>query len=267
MSFNGGYESDSTVTVVNATESLAGIARIGKQPEVNAGINDTIIVTPLKLKELLNQTLRYQLAAGANSIIPKNGVNNVATAAFGTVLSGQRNTANAPYAIAVGLFAEALTFNEFAKSAGAFQNVKGSAQSSQINLFGVIPASSGSVWAVVPDGTGATGTANKWSPANNSVIAFKAQFTVTQNLGAIGEMGNSWTGQYEGAIKNVDGVVTWLGGLPALRETRQDAAFTPTTGFVIIENEIAAFVTGMELRTLHANISIQLTQTKFGLGG
>jgi hypothetical protein len=264
MSFNGGYESD--VSVVNATELLAGIARIGKQPEVNAGISDTIIVTPLKLKELLNLTLRYQSGAGANSIIPKVGANNVATAAFGTILSGQRNTANAPYAIAVGLFAEALTFNEFAKSAGAFQNVKGSAQSSFINLFGVIPASSGSVWAVVPDGTGAIGTANKWAPTNNSIISFKAQFTVTQNNGAFGVVGNSWTGQYEGAVKNVDGVVTWLGGLPALRETRQDAAFTPTTGFVIYENEVAAFVTGMDTRTLHANISIQLTQTKFGLG-
>ncbi|HSH66345.1 MAG TPA: hypothetical protein VLB84_11250, partial [Bacteroidia bacterium] len=68
------------------------------------------------------------------------------------------------------------------------------------------------------------------------------------------------------AVKNVDGIVSWLGGLPALRESRQDAAFTPTTGFVLIENEIAAFVAGMEFRTLHVNIVVFLTQTKFGLG-
>ncbi len=264
MSFNGGYESDTVV--VNATELLAGIARIGKQPEVNAGIIDTVFVSPLKLKELLNLTLRYQSGAGANSIIPKAGVNNMATAAFGTILSGQKNNANAPYAIAIGQFAEAQTFNEFAKAGGGFQNVKGSAQSSVINLFGVIPPSSGSFWTVVPDGTG-SGSQNKWIPANNCVISFRAQFTVTQNDAAFGELGYSWTGFYEGAFKNMDGILSWLGGPPEVGEVRQDAGFAPTTGFVLNDNEIAAFVAGMDSRTLHANVSIHLTQTKFGLGG
>lgn len=264
MSFNGGYESDAT-PVVNATELLAGIARIGKQNEVNAGINDTIIVTPVKLKELLNVTLRYQFGAGASSIIPKSGTNNVATAPFAIVPSGQRNSANAPYSSAEGLFAEALTFNEAAKAAGSLKNVKGSAQSSVINLFGSIPPSLGSIWTVVPDGNG-SGSENKWLITNNCIVSFNAQFTVTQNDGIPGEIGNSWTGRYEGAVKNVDGIVSWLGGLPALKESRQDASFTPTTGFVLIENEVAAFVTGMEFRTLHVNIVVFLTQTKFGLG-
>jgi hypothetical protein len=263
MSFNGGYESD--VTVVNATELLAGIARIGKQPEVNAGINDTVFVTPLKLKELLNVTLKYQSGAGANSIIPKGGVNNTATAAFGTILSGQKNNANAPYAIATGLFADAQTFNEAARAGGAFQNIKGSAQSSVINLFGVIPPSSGSFWTVVPDGNG-SGSQNKWIPPNNCLISFKAQFAVTQNDAAFGELGNSWTGNYEGSLKNMDGVLSWLGGPPEVREVRQDAGFAPVTGFLLIDNEIAAIVAGMDSRTLHANVSIFLTQTKFGLG-
>jgi hypothetical protein len=123
----------------------------------------------------------------------------------------------------------------------------------------------GSIWTVVPDGNG-SGSENKWLITNNCVVSFNARFTVTQNDGIPGEIGNSWTGHYEGAVKNTDGVVSWLGGLPALRESRQDAAFTPTTGFVLIENEIAAFVAGMEFRTLHVNIVVFLTQTKFGLG-
>lgn len=264
MSFNGGYESD-TAPVVNATELIAGIARIGKQPEINAGIKDTVFVTPVKLKELLNITLRYQFGAGANSIIPKSGLNNTATAAFAIVSSGQRNNANAPYSTAMGLFAEASRYNEVAKAGGAFKNIKGSAQSSTINLFGSIPPSLGSIWTVVPDGNG-SGSENKWTVPNNSIIAFNAQFTVTQNDGIPGEIGNSWTGNYEGAVKNVDGVLSWLGGPPEVRQVRQDDGFSPVTGFMLIDNEIAATIAGMELKTLHVNISVSLTQTKFGLG-
>jgi hypothetical protein len=65
----------------------------------------------------------------------------------------------------------------------------------------------------------------------------------------------------------MDGVLSWLGGPPEVREVRQDGGFAPLTGFVLIDNEIAAIVAGMDSRTLHANISIFLTQTKFGLGG
>ena len=264
MSFNGGYESDTLV--VSATELVAGIAKIGKQVEVNVGTNDTTIVTPLKLATLLNIVLKYKTGQGNNSIIPKVGLDNTADAPFALIGNGERNHAGAPYSTANGAMAEALTFNESAKAGGGFYGFKGSAQTSTLNMFGVIPPSSGSVWGVVPDGNG-FGSVNKWVPPNNSVIQFRAQFTVTLNSGGFGTVGDSWTGLYEGSIKNVAGVVTWLGGLPVLREVRQDASFTPSTGFVINSNEILGFVGGMTDRTLHANIVITLTQTKFALPG
>ena len=262
MSFNGGYQSDGSV--VDATELIAGIAKIGTQGQVNTGTNNTTIVTPLKLSTLLNLVLKYVSGQGNNSIIPKQGIDNIADAAFATIAAGDHNHAGAIYSSAQGNWAEALTYNEAAKAGGGFYNVKGSAQSSMLNLFNIIPSSSGSVWGVVPDGNG-FGSANKWAPPNNCVIQFRALFTVTQNSGSFGTTGDSWTGLYEGAVKNTNGSLAWLGGLPVLREVRQDASFTPSTGFVISANEIIGFVGGMSDRTLHANIAITLSQTKFGI--
>jgi hypothetical protein len=265
MSFNGGYESDFG-SVTAATELIAGIAKLATQGQVNNGSSGDTIVTPATLVYLLNQVVKYESGQNNTAIIPKQGNNNLADGDFCLIPHGNHNHASGSYSSAAGLLAESVTYNEAVKAGGGFYNVQGSAQVSTLNLFNLIPPSSGSVWGVAVDGNG-FGSLNKWIIHSNSVIQFRAQFTVTQNSGSEGAIGNSWTGLYEGAIKNVNGVVTWLGGLPVLREVRQDLDFSPSTGFMISGIEVLGFVGGLTNRSLHANIAITFTQTKFGLAG
>lgn len=265
MSFNGGYESDFG-SVSQATEFVAGIAKLASQGQVNNGSSSDTIVTPATLTYLLNRVLKYKTGQNNTTIIPKLGVDNIADGDYSLISHGDNNHAGGSYTCASGLLAESVTYNESVKAGGGFFNVKGSAQVSTLNLFNIIPPSSGSVWGVAADGNG-YGSLNKWNIQGNSVIQFRAQFTVTQNSGSEGTVGDSWTGLYEGAIKNVNGVVTWLGGLPVLREARQDLGFSPATGFIISGFEVLGFVGGLSNRSLHANIAVTFTQTKFGLAG
>ena len=50
--------------LVQATEALAGIVKIATQTLVNAGTDDTTVVTPLKLANLLNSKVATELATG-----------------------------------------------------------------------------------------------------------------------------------------------------------------------------------------------------------
>lgn len=242
-----------------ATELIAGFARIATLAEATSGANDSLIITPLKLSSLL----KYQAGTGANSIIPKLGANNLASNPYAAVLNGNNNRANGSYSSALGTYADALTYNEWAKAGGAFYNTRGSAQNSILNLFNIIP-SGGGLFPLTPDGAGA-GTLNRWLPPTNCVQQFMAQFTVTHNSGIVGTPGETRTGIYEGALKNVSGTVSFLGGAPTLRELRQDAGFSPTVGFVVGGNEIVPFVVGMANRSLHAHVTVYITQTKFNL--
>lgn len=246
-----------------ATEVLTGLIELATQAEVNAGQDDVRAVTSLKLMTLLNSLLKYQASTGANSIIPKLGLGNVSSGSFAAVLNGQNNRANGAYSSAVGLFADALIYNEWAKAGGGFYNIKGSSQNSILNLLNVIPANGG-IYPVTPDGNGG-GASNRWLPPVNCIQQFTAQFTVVQNSGSAGSTGQTWTGIYEGVVKNTNGVLSWLGGSPTLREVRQDAGFSPSLGFLIGGGEITAFINGMAERTLHASVTVYITQTKFAL--
>lgn len=243
-----------------ATQTIAGFARIATLAEAATGTDDSLIITPLKLASLL----MYQAGAGAGSIIPKQGAGNSAPGSFAAVLNGQNNRANGTYSTALGVLADALHFNEWSKAGGGFFNVKGSSQCSILNFLNPIPAGAGVIWGVIPDGAGG-GASNRWNPPTNSVTHFLAQFTVTQNSGSAGTVGDTWTGIYEGVVRNVNGVASWLGGAPTLREVRQDAGFSPSVGFVMGGSEVDPFVIGMANRNLHASITMYITQTKFNL--
>ncbi|MGE0638498.1 MAG: hypothetical protein AB7P01_18805 [Bacteroidia bacterium] len=246
-----------------STELLTGLIELATQAEVNAGLDDVRAVTSLKLMTLLNALLKYQAGAGASSIIPKQGAGNLAPGSFAAVLNGQNNRANSPYSSALGVFADALIYNEWAKAGGGFYNTKGSAQNSILNLLNIIP-SGGGIYPVTPNGAGADASF-RWLPPANCIQQFMAQFTVTHNSGAVGTPGETWTGIYEGVLKNTAGTLSWLGGAPTLREVRQDAGFSPSLGFLMGGGEITAFVIGMANRSLHASVTVYITQTKFGL--
>jgi hypothetical protein len=246
-----------------ATEVLTGLIELATQAEVNAGLDDSRAVTSLKLMTLLNTLLKYQAGAGVGAIIPKLGAGNLAPGSYAAVLNGQNNRANSPYSSALGIFADALIYNEWAKAGGGFYNTKGSAQNSILNLLNIIP-SGGGIYPVTPNGAGADASF-RWLPPANCIQQFMAQFTVTHNSGAVGTPGETWTGIYEGVLKNSGGALSWLGGAPTLREVRQDAGFTPTLGFILGGGEIVAFVNAMANRSLHASVTVYITQTKFGL--
>ncbi|MBS1635355.1 MAG: hypothetical protein JST26_05485 [Bacteroidetes bacterium] len=248
---------------LHSSEILSGLIELATQAEVNAGVDDLRAVTPLKLLSLLNTLLQYKPGGAPGAIIPYNGVQNAASANFATVLNGQNNTAAGPYSMATGQLANAILYGEFARSGGGFYNTTGSAQHSVISLFNIIPAAA-LAYPLTLDGNGVS-AANRWRVPLRSIQHFTAMVTIVQNSGTTGQAGDSWTGIFEGAVKNSIGNATWIGGDPTLRDTRQDPGFFPTIQFLPNGDEIVIAVDGMIERSLHAMVTIFITQTKFAL--
>lgn len=246
-----------------ASELTRGLAGIATQPEVNTGTDDTRIVTPLKLQTLLAGVLRYTGGTGGNAIVPVNGTGNNASALFAAILNGENNSASAPYSTAIGQYARADLYGQFSKASGGFYNIPGSAQNSSIHLFGVIPQASSAVALTLDGGPAAAG--NRWVVELNTLQHFTAMVSIVTNNGPGGAEGEAWTGIFEGSVKNHTGNVSWLGGDPTLRDTRQDPGFFPTIQFIQSQDEIVVTVDGMPLRSLNAMVSVYITQTKFAL--
>ena len=246
-----------------ASEAVRGLAEIATQLEVNAGTDDTRIVTPLKLSTLLNSLLRYTAGSVASAIMPKTGEGNSASAAFAAILNGENNIASGPYSAALGRLAKADLFGQFAKASGGFFNVAGSAQSSMINLFHAIPDRAPTT-ALTLDG-GEPSVNNRWAIELRAIQHFTAMVSVVENSGSTGQAGDSWTGIFEGAVKNTNGTLKWIGGDPVLRNTRQDPGFFPTIQFTQTGDYILITVDGMNGRNLHAMATVYITQTKFSL--
>lgn len=246
-----------------ATEVLTGLIELATQAEVNAGADDVRAVTSLKLMTLLNALLKYQAGAGANSIIPKLGANNTAPGSHAAVLNGNNNRANNTFSAAIGSFADAWQFNEYAKSPGAFFNTQGSVQHSVLTIWNIIP-SNGGIYPVNLDGGGSSAS-NRWRVPNNTLIHFMLQFSLVQNSGSAGTIGDTWTAIYEGVAKNVNGSISWVGGAPSVREIRQDAGLSPSVSISASGNEIIPIVIAIPNKNLHANITAYITQTKFNL--
>ncbi len=248
---------------LGATEVLRGLAEIATQAEVNAGADDSRIVTPLKLMTLLNNLLRYTAGSDASAIVPKNGVGNEASAVFAAILNGQYNLASGPYSVAIGQFAKAILHGQFARSGGSFNNVAGSAQNSVISLFRNIPDSAPATQLTL-DGADAADS-NRWLLEQNTLQHFTAMVTIVQNNGKQGTPGDTWTGIFEGCVKNTVGALSWVGGEPTLRDTRQDHGFFPTIQFQPNNEEVVVTVDGMKERGLHVMVTVNITQTKFKL--
>lgn len=246
-----------------ATEVLTGLIELATQGEVNAGLDDIRAVTSLKLMTLLNALLKYQAGAGANSIIPKLGVNNTAPGSHAAVLNGNNNRANNTFSSAIGSYADAWQFNEFAKAPGAFAATQGSVQHSVLTIWNLVP-SNGGIYPINLDGGGASAS-NRWRIPNNSIIHFMLQFSIVQNSGSAGTIGDTWTAIYEGVAKNVAGVISWVGGAPSAREIRQDAGLSPSVSFGTSGNELIPIVIAIANKNLHVNITSYITQTKFNL--
>ena len=91
------------------------------------------------------------------------------------------------------------------------------------------------------------------------------QFSIVQNSGSAGTIGDTWTAIYEGVAKNVAGVISWVGGAPTAREIRQDAGLSPSVSFGTSGNELIPIVIAIANKNLHVNITGYITQTKFSL--
>lgn len=246
-----------------ATEALTGLIELATQAEVNLGADDIRAVTSLKLMTLLNVLLKYQAGAGVNSIIPKLGLNNIAPGSHAAVLNGNNNRANNTFSAAIGSFADAWQFNEYAKSPGAFFATRGSVQHSVLTVWNIVP-SGGGIYPINLDGGGASAS-NRWRVPNNSIIHFMLQFSIVQNSGSAGTIGDTWTAIYEGVAKNVAGVLSFVGGAPSVREIRQDLGLSPTVFISGGGDELIPIVIAIANKNLHVNITAYITQTKFNL--
>ena len=253
--------------VVQATESIAGLAKIATQQMISEGINDAAFVTPLKLANSMNTLLQWIKGVGTNSIIPKYAIDNSANGSHSIIVNGEHNKADADWSIAGGRFADAFMYGSAAYSAGSFFNVKGSAERILIQAWGQVNSGMGSV-VINLDGTGSL--ANRWVVPLNSLQHFKIYFNVVQNSGSVGQVGDSWITTFQGAVKNVNGIVSWIRlypfrNAPSMTFIRNDAALNPTVSFAISGNNINPTVQAITGKNLFVHTSIQIYQTKFHL--
>jgi len=245
-----------------ASEIIAGYLRIATQAETNAGLANDIGVSPLKLSSVLSSRLRYQAGTAFGAIIPQNGQNNVASGQYAIVSGGEQNQAIGAYSSASGLFAESTQINQWSKAGGAFFNTPGSSQCSVLNLLGTIPPNIGT-GALTTNGISSDGPS--WVPPDNSIQQITIQLSITQNAGAGGTPGQTWTGIYEGALRRQAGIVTWIGDPPSVRDIRQDPGFAPVAGFTVGGESVTLYIVSLSERILHCSATVYITQTKFSL--
>lgn len=169
--------------------------------------------------------------------------------------------------IANGKYADASMYGSSAYSAGGFFNVKGSAQRIQLQAWGQVNSGMGAT-VINLDGTG--GLANRWVVPLNSLQHFKIFLNVVQNSGSFGQTGDCWIAAFQGAVKNVNGVVSWVRlypfrNAPSMTFIRNDAALNPAVSFVISGNNIDPTIQAITGKNLFVHAAIQIYQTKFHL--
>lgn len=243
-----------------AKEDITGLAEIATSDEVKEATDDERIVTPLKLALAFSLFTQWMNGAGLNSILPRNALNNSAAGSHATVLNGENNKADADFSLASGRYAEAFMYGSTAHAAGGFFNKQGSAQRMFLQAWTQVFSGMGTV-VINLDGTG--GLANRWVVPFNSLQHFLIFFDIVQHSGLSGSAGHSWVAIYEGAVKNSNGVVSWLGTPPNQMFLRNDAALTPTVAFSINGSTVTPTVQAIANKNLFVHATVQITQTKF----
>lgn len=166
-----------------------------------------------------------------------------------------------------GRFADSFMYGSSAFSNGAFYNVKGSAQRIVLQAWGQVNSGNGTS-EISLDGIG-TAT-NRWIVPLNSLQHFKIYFDIVQNSGTAGQVGDSWIATFQGAVKNVNGVLSWVRlypfrNAPSMIFIRNDAALFPVVSFALNGNNIIPTVKQIAGKNLFANAVIKINQTKFHL--
>lgn len=169
--------------------------------------------------------------------------------------------------IGSGRFADPFMFGSSAYSNGAFYGAKGSAQRLTLQAWGQVNAGTG-ITEISLDGTG-TAT-NRWIVPLNTLQHFKIYFDIVQNSGSAGQIGDSWIATFQGAVKNVNGVLSWVRlypfrNAPSMIFIRNDAALFPVVSFVLSGNNVVPTIKQIAGKNLFANAVIHINQTKFHL--
>lgn len=169
--------------------------------------------------------------------------------------------------IASGRFADPSMYGSSVYSNGAYYGVKGSAQRITLQAWGQVIAGNG-ITEITLDGTGA-GT-NKWIVPLNTLQHFKIDFDIVQNSGTVGQIGDSWITTFQGAVKNINGVLSWVRlypfrNAPSMTFIRNDAALFPVVSFVLSGDNVIPTVKQIAGKNLFVNAVIHINQTKFHL--
>lgn len=169
--------------------------------------------------------------------------------------------------IGSGRFADPFIYGSSAFSNGAFFDTKGSAQRMVLQAWGQVNSGNDTT-EISLDGTGTA--ANRWIVPLNSLQHFKIYFDIVQNSGTVGQIGDSWIATFQGAVKNINGVLSWV-NLHPFRKTpsmifiRNDAALFPVVSFVLSRDNVIPIVKRIAGKNLFANAAIHINQTKFHL--
>lgn len=169
--------------------------------------------------------------------------------------------------IGSGRFADPYMYGSSAFSNGAFFSTKGSAQRMVLQAWGQVNAGAGTT-EVSLDGMGTA--INRWIVPLNCLQHFQIYFNIVQNSGSAGQIGDSWIATFQGAVKNVNGVLSWVRlypfrNAPSMIFIRNDAALFPVVSFVLSGDNVIPTVKQIAGKNLFVNATIHINQTKFHL--
>lgn len=169
--------------------------------------------------------------------------------------------------IGSGRFADPFMYGSSAFSNGEFYSVKGSAQRISLQAWGQV-SSGTDITEISLDGTGTP--INRWIVPLNSLQHFQIYFDIVQNSGSVGQIGDSWIATFQGAVKNVNGVLSWIRlypfrNAPSMIFIRNDAALFPIVSFILNGDNVIPTVKQITGKNLFANAVIHINQTKFHL--